>query len=89
MKWEVIGLGGNIQALEATFKGYQILVSNGYGDVPDESRQYRMDIYAKGNTIEFTDKPLRTFRGDCLILSEVFAQAKQFINEQLARSNRS
>ena len=58
-----VGLGGNMVALEVTTIGYQILVSDGQGNLPRENDNWKVSVFGYNyEDNEFDDEPIWSFK---------------------------
>lgn len=60
---EIGGFGGNMEALEAYIDGYQILVSDNFGNPPTPKEEWSLSFYKKNEFNEFDDEPFFSYTG--------------------------
>lgn len=84
LKFEKGFFGGNMEALEATRFGYQILISDCFGNVPEPGDDWSMSIYKKDSLGEYSDTPEFTFEGKTFGLKKVELFARKKLNKIIA-----
>lgn len=83
MKFEKGYFGGNMEALEANYKGYQILINDGNGGTPEENGPYSMGIYAYDKESgEFDYEPVKSFEGKRLNTMKAAEKAMKYIDSK-------
>lgn len=59
MKWETSSQSGNMQALEKVYKKYQILISDGFGGLLEQGKDWVMRVYTQDEYGEYKCNPTK------------------------------
>lgn len=64
LKFDSVGaFGGNMTALEAYRRGYQILMSDCFGNPPEKGEDWGLSIYKKRSDGDYDENPTLTYQG--------------------------
>jgi hypothetical protein len=84
MKLELGYFGGNMQALEGKYKGFQVLITDGDGGVPLNGTSYSVGIFQKEDG-EWSYEAIKRIDRKSFNIDRAITQAKKLINSLKAK----
>ena len=80
--------GGNMEAMECYRRGYQILISDHFGGVPQQGGDWGLSIYKRNSLGDYDENPLVRIEGTKFDMGKVEKRARGLLWKILSKKKK-